>query len=172
MNLILTYPVVVKVQRPNIEKIIATDLAAIRTVGGWIKRYPPIRKRANIPGLITEFTRVLYEEIDYLAEGKNAEIFAANFSNDPGVLVPKVIWTHTTKRVLTLEDVRAIKITDYDEITAAGISRSEVAGRLLNTYLKQIFEDGFFHADPHPGNLFVKPLDKTDDGSSEQRNGC
>jgi predicted unusual protein kinase regulating ubiquinone biosynthesis (AarF/ABC1/UbiB family) len=163
----LTYQVVVKIQRPNIERIITTDLAAIRTVGGWIKRYPPIRKRANIPALIAEFTRVLYEEIDYLAEGKNAEIFAANFINDPGVLVPKVIWTHTTKRVLTLEDVRAIKITDYDEITAAGVSRSEVAGRLLNTYLKQIFEDGFFHADPHPGNLFVEPLDEADDGSSD-----
>jgi predicted unusual protein kinase regulating ubiquinone biosynthesis (AarF/ABC1/UbiB family) len=162
----ISYPVVVKIQRPNIERIIETDLAAIRTVGGWIKRYPPIRKRANIPGLITEFTRVLYEEIDYLAEGKNAEVFAANFNNDPGVLVPKVIWTHTTKRVLTLEDVRAIKITDYDEITAAGISRSEVAARLLTTYLKQIFEDGFFHADPHPGNLFVKPIHKIDDGLS------
>jgi predicted unusual protein kinase regulating ubiquinone biosynthesis (AarF/ABC1/UbiB family) len=165
-NSILTYSVVVKVQRPNIEKIIATDLAAIKTVGGWIKRYPPIRKRANIPGLIAEFTRILYEEIDYLAEGKNAEIFAANFSNDPGVLVPKVVWTHTTKRVLTLQDVRAIKITDYDAITAAGISRSEVSTRLLDTYLKQIFEDGFFHADPHPGNLFVKPLESSGDGAS------
>jgi predicted unusual protein kinase regulating ubiquinone biosynthesis (AarF/ABC1/UbiB family) len=153
----ITYPVVVKIQRPKIELIIATDLAAIKTVGGWIKRYPPIRKRANIPSLIAEFTRVLYEEIDYLAEGRNAETFAANFSNDPRVLVPKVIWTHTTKRVLTLQDVRGIKITDYDEITAAGISKSDVAVRLLNTYLKQIFEDGFFHADPHPGNLFVKP---------------
>jgi predicted unusual protein kinase regulating ubiquinone biosynthesis (AarF/ABC1/UbiB family) len=165
----LTYPVVVKIQRPDIERIITTDLAAIRTVGGWIKRYPPIRKRANIPSLIAEFTRVLYEEIDYLAEGKNAEIFAANFINDPGVLVPKVIWTHTTKRVLTLEDVRAIKITDYDEITAAGVSRSEVAGRLLNTYFKQIFEDGFFHADPHPGNLFVKPLDEVIGGSLDRK---
>jgi predicted unusual protein kinase regulating ubiquinone biosynthesis (AarF/ABC1/UbiB family) len=154
----ITYPVVVKIQRPKIETIIATDLAAIQTVGGWIKRYPPIRKRANIPGLIAEFKRVLYEEIDYLAEGRNAETFAANFSNDPGVLVPKVIWTHTTKRILTLQDVRGIKITDYDEITAAGINKSEVAARLLNTYLKQIFEDGFFHADPHPGNLFIKPI--------------
>ena len=156
------YSVVVKIQRPNIEQIIATDLAAIQTAGGWIKRYRPIRKRANIPGLLAEFTRVLYEEIDYLAEGKNAEIFAANFIDVPDVRVPKVIWTHTTKRVLTLEDVRGIKITDYDKITAAGISKSDVAGRLINTYLKQIFEDGFFHADPHPGNLFVKPIESID----------
>ncbi len=153
------YPVVVKVQRPDIEKIISTDLAAIRTAGGWVKRYPPIRKRANIPGLISEFTRVLYEEIDYLTEGKHAEIFATNFNGVAGVLVPKVLWSHTTKRVLTLEDVRAIKITDYDAITEAGINKTEVASRLIDTYMKQIFEDGFFHADPHPGNLFVKPLE-------------
>lgn len=165
----IAYPVVVKIQRPNIEQIIATDLAAIRTVGGWVKRYPPIRKRVNIPGLIAEFTRTLYEEIDYLAEGRNAETFATNFINDPQVLVPKIIWTHTTKRVLTLEDVRGIKITDYDAITAAGIDKSQVASRLLNTYLKQIFEDGFFHADPHPGNLFVKPVEDASEESGEKK---
>ncbi len=165
----ITYSVVVKIQRPNIENIIATDLAAIKTVGGWIKRYPPIRKRANIPGLIAEFTRVLFEEIDYLAEGRNAETFAANFSNDAGVLVPKVIWTHTTKRVLTLQDVRGIKITDYDAITAAGINKAEVAARLLNTYLKQIFEDGFFHADPHPGNLFLRFINDPNDPTSSNK---
>src|SRR4030066_791028 len=157
VNQAIEYPVVVKIQRPGIEKIIATDLAAIRTVGGWIKRYPPINKRVNIPGLIAEFSRTLYEEIDYLAEGRNAETFAINFNDHSGVLVPKVIGSQTTKRVLTLQDVRGIKITEYDEITAAGIDRAEVAARLLDTYLKQIFEDGFFHADPHPGNLFVMP---------------
>ena len=161
------YPVVVKVQRPEIETIIATDLAAIRTVGNWVKRYPPIRKRANIPGLITEFTRTLYEEIDYLAEGKNAETFAANFRNVTGVLVPKVIWTHTTKCVLTLQDVRGIKISDYDQIAAAGIDKSAVAARLIDTYMKQIFEDGFFHADPHPGNLFVKAIENPGDSNAE-----
>jgi predicted unusual protein kinase regulating ubiquinone biosynthesis (AarF/ABC1/UbiB family) len=160
-NQLIDYSVVVKIQRPGIEKIIATDLAAIRTVGGWIKRYPPIRKRANIPGLIAEFTRTLYEEIDYLAEGRNAETFAINFCDHPGVLVPKVVWSHTTKRVLTLQDVRGIKITEYDDITTAGINKAEVAARLLDTYLKQIFEDGFFHADPHPGNLFVMPIIKS-----------
>ncbi|MEE8389558.1 MAG: AarF/UbiB family protein [Anaerolineae bacterium] len=156
--------VVVKVQRPNIETIIATDLAALRTVGNWLYRYPPIRKRANVPMLLAEFTRILYEEIDYLAEGQNAETFAANFADHPGVLVPRVVWTHTTRRVLALEDVYGIKITDYDAITAAGIDRAEVARRLFDTYLQQIFDDGFFHADPHPGNLFVDP------GDNEGRN--
>lgn len=149
--------VVVKVQRPNIEKILDTDLAALRTVGNWLHRYRPISQRADIPALLDEFTRILYEEIDYLAEGKNAETFAANFIHRPGVRVPAVIWPYTTKRVLTLEDVQAIKITEYEQITAAGIDRAEVAERLFQTYLQQIFEDGFFHADPHPGNLFVSP---------------
>ncbi|MEW5868676.1 MAG: AarF/UbiB family protein [Chloroflexota bacterium] len=150
--------VVVKVQRPNIERIIATDLAALRTVGKWLNRYPPIRRRADVPALLAEFSRILYQEVDYLAEGRNAETFAANFSGQPNVRVPEVIWTHTNRRALTLENVLAIKITDYDAISEAGISRAEVASRLLDTYLKQIFEDGFFHADPHPGNLFVNPL--------------
>lgn len=149
--------VVVKIQRPNIGMIIATDLAALRTVGRWLRRYRPISLRVNINALLDEFTRTLYEEIDYLAEGHNAETFAANFKDNLFVRVPRVIWTHTTQRVLTLENVGAIKITDYEAITAAGIDRGEVARRLLKTYLKQIFEDGFFHADPHPGNLFISP---------------
>jgi predicted unusual protein kinase regulating ubiquinone biosynthesis (AarF/ABC1/UbiB family) len=152
------YNVVVKVLRPDIERVIATDLAALRTVGAWLNRYRPIRKRADVPVLLEEFAKVVYEEIDYLSEGRNAEIFAENFKDYPGVRVPGVYWTHTTRRALTLENVFAIKITDYQAITDAGISCAAVASRLLDTYLKQIFEDGFFHADPHPGNLFVHPL--------------
>ena len=149
--------VVIKVQRPNIEALIATDLAALDTVGKWLHRWPPVRRRANLPNLLVEFTRVLYEELDYLAEGRNAETFAAHLDKSREVRVPRVIWSHTTKHVLTLEDVFAIKITDYQSISAAGIDRAEVAQRLFRTYLQQIFRDGFFHADPHPGNLFVSP---------------
>lgn len=151
-------PVVVKIQRPDIETIITIDLKALRTVGAWLKRYRPLRRRANVDALLDEFSRTLYQEIDYLTEGKNAETFAGNFTNFPGIRVPEVVWTHTTRRALTLENVWAIKITDYAAIEAAGIDRAEVASRLLKTYLKQIFEDGFFHADPHPGNLFVDPV--------------
>ena len=147
--------VVVKIQRPNIQQIIDTDLAALRTVGEWLRRYPPIRRRADVPALIAEFAGILAEEVDYLAEGRNAELFAENFRGNPGIRVPCVIWSHTTKRALTLENVLAIKITDYEAISNSGISRAKVASRLLDTYMKQIFEDGFFHADPHPGNLFV-----------------
>lgn len=150
--------VVVKIQRPNIPQIVDTDLAALRVVSRWANYYPPIHKRANVPALLEEFSRSLYEEIDYLHEGSSAETFAKNFVERPGVCVPRVFWSHTTRRVLTLEEIEAIKITDYARIEAAGIPRAEVAKRLLNTYLQQIFEDRFFHADPHPGNLFVLPL--------------
>jgi predicted unusual protein kinase regulating ubiquinone biosynthesis (AarF/ABC1/UbiB family) len=155
--------VVIKVQRPNIETLIAIDLAALRAVGVWLNRWPPISRRANIPSLLAEFTRVLYEELDYLAEGRNAETFAANLAKRGGLRIPRVYWSHTTRRVLTLEDVFAIKITDYPALEKAGIDRSIVAQRLFHAYLQQIFQDGFFHADPHPGNLFVAP---------EEGSGC
>ena len=150
--------IVVKAQRPNIQTIVATDFAALRTVANWLDRFPPLRQRANLPVLLDEFTRILDGELDYLAEGRNAETFAENFKDQPEIRVPRVVWTHTTKRVLALEDVYAIKITDCAAIDAAGISRAEVADRLIDTYLQQIFEDGFFQADPHPGNLFVEPV--------------
>jgi predicted unusual protein kinase regulating ubiquinone biosynthesis (AarF/ABC1/UbiB family) len=158
--------VIVKVQRPDIPQVVQTDLAALRIVSGWVDRYPPVRKHANVPGLMEEFSRSLHEEIDYLNEGKNAETFAANFKDRPGVRVPFVVWSHTTRRVLTLEYIEAIKVTDYAAIDAAGIDRVEVAERLLDTYLKQIFEDRFFHADPHPGNLFVLPLFPSEEGGA------
>ena len=155
--------VVVKVQRPHIHEIVDVDLEAIRTVGRWLMRWKKIKKHINIPGLIEEFSRTTYEEMDYLHEGKNAEIFAENFKDDPKIRVPKIIWSHTTERVLTLEDVSSIKITDYAAIEAAGIDRAAVADRLVDTYFTQIFEDGFFHADPHPGNLFILPTPTPDD---------
>jgi predicted unusual protein kinase regulating ubiquinone biosynthesis (AarF/ABC1/UbiB family) len=152
-------PVVVKVQRPGIEALIGVDLAAVRAVARWVGRYPPIRRRMNLLALLDEFAHTLYEELDYLAEARNAETFAANFAWDPLIYIPAPYWTHTTRRVLALEDVDSIKIVDFAAIEAAGIARSAVAQRLFRAYLKQIFYDGFFHADPHPGNLFVHPLD-------------
>ncbi|MBN8656307.1 MAG: AarF/ABC1/UbiB kinase family protein [Anaerolineae bacterium] len=162
--------VVVKILRPNIEQIVEVDMSAIRVVGGWLKRYKPVSDRVDVSAIVEEFAAVLNAELDYLSEGKNAETFAANFKDDENVHVPRVVWNRTTRRALTLEDVTSIKITDYDAITEAGISRAKVADRLLATYLKQIFEDGFFHADPHPGNLFILPLnEKEEDGSTKFR---
>jgi predicted unusual protein kinase regulating ubiquinone biosynthesis (AarF/ABC1/UbiB family) len=160
--------VVVKVQRPDIQRIIETDLAAMRTVGKWLQRYKPIRRRMHLPSLLDEFTQISLDEIDYLKEGRNAERFAENFKDEPDVCIPHVFWNHTTKRVLTLEDVLAIKITEYAAIKAAGIDPGQVARRLIDTYLKQFFEDGFFHADPHPGNLFVYPVPEEIDAGENQ----
>jgi len=153
--------VVVKVQRPGIAAIVAIDLSALKRVGGWMMRYRPIREHADIPALLREFSATVREEIDYKQEAENAETFFENFKDDKYVNVPRVVRSLSTLRVLTLEDVFAIKITDFEAITAAGIDRGEVARKLLDVYLEQIFEDGFFHADPHPGNLFVTPLPPT-----------
>ncbi len=154
--------VVVKIQRPFIDQLIDVDFSALRRVGGWLMRYAPIRKRVDVRALIEELETTVHREIEYLSEGKNAETFSANFKEQEHIHVPRVVWSRTTQRVLTLEDVFAIKVTNYDEITAAGIDRAEVAEVLSDTYLKQIFEDGFFHADPHPGNLFVTPIPASD----------
>lgn len=162
--------VVVKVQRPFIEQIVEVDLSALRRVGGWLQKYKPISDRADVRELIEEFASTTRAEIDYLAEGRNAETFSANFKDNTGVHVPKVVWSLTTRCVLTLENVFAIRLGDYDAITSAGIDRGDVAVRLLDAYMQQIFEDGFFHADPHPGNLFVTPLESKDaDGKCEWR---
>jgi predicted unusual protein kinase regulating ubiquinone biosynthesis (AarF/ABC1/UbiB family) len=103
------------------------------------------------------FSTTLWEEVDYLAEAGNAARFQHMYREDERVRIPAVYIEHTTMDVLTLEDVYFIKITDYPEIEAAGVDRAEVAERLFRTYLRQIFVEGFFHADPHPGNLFVEP---------------
>ncbi|MEW5989415.1 MAG: AarF/ABC1/UbiB kinase family protein, partial [Chloroflexota bacterium] len=150
--------VVVKVQRPDIVAIVQTDLAVLRLVARWVAHYRPIRRRADVPALMEEFARTLWEELDYVAEASNAERFAEMFATDEGVLIPAVYRAHSTGRILVLEDVGGIKITDVETMRAAGVEPKEVATRLLDTYFQQIFQEGFFHADPHPGNLFVRPL--------------
>lgn len=150
--------VIVKVQRPGIALIVETDLAAVRTVLYWIRNYPPLRRRADVIRLLDEFSRTLYEELDYVREAENASRFAENFAATPDVIVPRPYRSLCTRRILTLQDVEAIKITDFAALAAAGVDRQQVAARLLDVYLKQVFEDGFFHADPHPGNLFVHPV--------------
>ena len=153
--------VVVKIQRPGIGDLVDIDFAALRRFGGWLQHYRPLRKRVDVLALIKELSDTVHREIDYRAEGKNAETFRANFADRKRIRVPRVVWSRTTGRVLTLENVYAIKITDYEAIRLAGISCSTVASALFDTYLKQIFDDRFFHADPHPGNLFVSPVAAT-----------
>lgn len=150
--------VVVKVQRPGIREIVYTDLAALRIVAAVANRFRFIRRRADTRALVEEFGRVLLEEISYRHEARNAQRFAQMFKDDLGVYIPAIYTEHSTDSVLTIEDVTSIKINDYAALEAAGISRRAVAKRLMDTYMKQVFEERFFHADPHPGNLFVYPL--------------
>jgi predicted unusual protein kinase regulating ubiquinone biosynthesis (AarF/ABC1/UbiB family) len=150
--------VVVKVQRPRIRRTCYTDLAALKVVAWVAMRFRFISRRADAIALTEEFGRVLLEELSYLHEARNALVFGDFFRKDLGVYIPAIYVEHTTDRVLTLEDVSSIKINDYAAMDAAGISRKEVAVRLMDTYLRQVFELFFFHADPHPGNLFVYPL--------------
>jgi len=156
--------VVVKVQRPGIEDVVAVDLAALRRVAGWLSRVRLIAERADTRALVEEFATTSLAEIDYLNEACNAERFADDFGDDPRVEAPVVVWDRTALRVLTLSDVTAIKITDVAALEAAGIDREAVASELARVTFQQIFVAGFFHADPHPGNIFVTPAARdTDD---------
>ncbi|MGK0742753.1 ABC1 kinase family protein [Leucobacter sp. Z1108] len=149
--------VVIKVQRPGIDEIVEVDLAALRKVGGWLSRVRLVSSRVDMPALVEEFAVTSLEEIDYLHEAQNAERFATNFAGDSRVGVPAIVWERSTRRVLTLEDVTAIKITDGDALRAAGIDPAEVAHVFASVMFDQLFTHGFFHADPHPGNVFVTP---------------
>jgi predicted unusual protein kinase regulating ubiquinone biosynthesis (AarF/ABC1/UbiB family) len=156
---------VVKVQRPGIEEIVAVDLSALRRVAGWLSRVRIVSQHVDLPELVEEFATTSMQEIDYLHEAASAERFAANFAGDDRVAVPEVAWERTTRRVLTLSDVGAIKINDVASLRAAGIVPAEVAGVFATVMFDQLFVDGFFHADPHPGNIFVTPL-PTPDGET------
>jgi predicted unusual protein kinase regulating ubiquinone biosynthesis (AarF/ABC1/UbiB family) len=149
--------VVVKIQRPGIEQIVEVDLAALRRIGRWLSKVRLVYTRADAPALVEEFAATSLEEIDYLHEAANAERFAADFGDDPRIAAPVVIWERSALRTLTLSDVTAIKITDVEALRAAGIDPAEVAQELARATFQQIFVAGFFHADPHPGNIFVTP---------------
>ncbi len=149
---------VVKVQRPGIEVIVDVDLKALRRVADWLSRVRFVSNRVDLPGLVEEFATTSLEEIDYVNEAQNAERFAASFAGDPRVAAPEVVWERTTRRVLTLADVTAIKINDRAALIAAGIDPKAVATQFATVMFDQLFRDGYFHADPHPGNIFVTPV--------------
>ncbi len=155
--------VVVKVQRPGIREVCYTDLAAMRVVANFAMRFRFISRRSDAVALVEEFGRVFLEELSYKHEAYNATRFADMFKDDLGVYIPQVYFDYSTDMVLTMEDVTSIKLTDFAALEAAGINRKTVAKRLMDTYLPQVFQHYFFHADPHPGNLFVYPLPVEDE---------
>ncbi len=149
---------VIKVQRPGIDDIVRIDLAALRRIGGWLTHVRLVSDRVDAPALVEEFAETSLEEIDYLHEARSSARFQEMFAADERVAVPEIVWGRSTRRVLTLEDVTAIKITDHTGLLAAGIDPVEVAPVFAAVMFDQLFAGGFFHADPHPGNVFVTPV--------------
>ncbi len=147
--------VAVKVMRPGIEEMVETDLFILMGLAKFAEKHIKESRFFNPVGFIDEFSRVMRQEIYYIHEAQNADRFYSNFAGSTTVRIPKVYWKYTTKRVLTQEFLEGIKISDIAKIEASGLDRKKVSTDLANAYLKMIFEDGFYHADPHPGNILV-----------------
>src|SRR5688572_10579696 len=149
--------VAVKVQRPNLEATVKGDLEILKKVANFAERFPQLNENADWTGMLREFNQTIHEEMDYFAEGRNAERFRESFRNWSNVHVPTIYWDATTSKVLTMEFIHGTKVVDLEEQERLNISPAKVNRLLIKTYLKQLLEDGFFHADPHPGNLLVMP---------------
>ncbi|MDB9537480.1 AarF/ABC1/UbiB kinase family protein [Dolichospermum planctonicum CS-1226] len=147
--------VAVKVQRPNLRPLLTKDLYLMRWVASWLAPWLPLNLGHDLTLIVDEFGTKLFEEIDYINEGRNAEKFAHNFRNDPQVKVPGIHWNYTSNHVLTLEWINGFKLTDTQNIQAVGLDPEAIIQIGVTTGLQQLLEHGFFHADPHPGNLFA-----------------
>lgn len=149
---------IVKVLRPGIHVMVETDLNVMSRICRWLRIFKFVRERMDLDVLLSEFTRTTRCELDLEQEKQNLLRFAADFSGDDQVYIPEIFENFCRPSVLTLENVAYIKITDIAALQAAGVEPSVVAARLYETYMHQIFVTNFVHVDPHPGNLFVRPL--------------
>ena len=148
--------VVVKVRRPGVVEQVAVDLELLNRLAEVASRRSSIARRYDPVGLAREFGATLQAELDYLREGRNADLVAASFAEDGRVHVPRVLWDLTRDGVITEERIRGIKIDDLSALVAAGLDRAKIARTLADAYLSMVFEHRFFHADPHPGNVFAE----------------
>lgn len=149
-------PVIVKVQRPGVVAQVEQDLAILVGMAAWAETHTVLGRDYNLSALVEEFGYTLRNELDYRREAHNVDRFSRNFAGDPGIYIPQVYWEFTTDRVLTIEQVDGIKISDIEAMDEAGIDRSALAENSVRLMLREVFEFGFFHADPHPGNFFVR----------------
>lgn len=149
--------VAVKVQRPNVQEIMEKDIWILRDLAGLLERYVPESKAFDPVAIIDEVWKSARQETDFAFEARNLEVFARNFAGDERLVLPVVFWEMTTARVLTLSFIDGIKISSRDKILAAGIDPVELTRVGGEIAAKQIFEHGYFHADPHPGNMFALP---------------
>lgn len=148
--------VVVKVRRPGVVEQVNEDLEILKELAATASRHLEFTEQHDFAGLVEEFSQTLRSELDYIREGHSAERFAQNFADDPHIHVPRVFWSLTTARVLTLERIRGVKINDLEKLDQQGTDRRRLARYAANCVLKMVCEDGFFHADPHPGNFFIE----------------
>ena len=153
--------IVVKIQRPYIRELILSDLKAMYYVADILNKRVPEVRNFDPRGLVKMFEDSIIKELDFIHESINLQRFTNNYKKDPyyhsEIYLPKVYQEFTTDRILTLEYIKGIKISDYEKLEQGGFDRKIIATRLINTFFKQVFEHGFFHADPHPGNVFVLP---------------
>ncbi|GAC1463940.1 MAG: AarF/ABC1/UbiB kinase family protein [Ktedonobacteraceae bacterium] len=156
--------VAVKIQRPNTDQLVKMDLSTLKFVIRIINFFVDTKGFIDLMGIYREFKRTTYEEIDYAAEAANAKRFKEMFKDDPTIYIPRMHDQYITPHMLVLEWIDGIKVNDYTALEALGISRLEVAKRTVSAYFYQFFVEGFFHADPHPGNIFVKKGETTADG--------
>ena len=147
--------VVVKVQRPGLTKLFTIDLAILKKITYYFQNHPSWGRGRDWIGIYNECYKILWLETEYLKEGRNADTFRRNFRNRNWVKVPRVYWRYTASRVLTLEYLPGIKINNYKELEALRLERKILARLNAEAYLYQILKDGFFHADPHPGNIAI-----------------
>lgn len=148
--------VIVKIRKPGVIEQVAEDLDILRHLAASAGQNLDASQPYDLPGIIEEIADTLMAEMDYIREGHNAEHFAKFFQGDSSVHIPKVFWEYTTSQVIVLERIRGIGILDLPKIDAAGFDRKELAERSVNIWVKMVFEDTVYHADPHPGNLFIE----------------
>jgi ubiquinone biosynthesis protein len=149
--------VAVKIQRPNITSVIETDLEILQDLAVLAEHRLEWAARYQIRDMVDEFSKSLRAELDFTMEGRNAEKISRQFRNDPFIHIPKVFWEYSTKKVLTLEYVDGVKLNEPDKLMKNGYNPKRLAERLANAMFQQIFNNGFFHGDPHPGNVLALP---------------
>jgi predicted unusual protein kinase regulating ubiquinone biosynthesis (AarF/ABC1/UbiB family) len=149
--------VVVKIQRPGLKHLFDLDLKTLQRLVSFCDRFLPWTRRYNLRAIFQEFSSILYQEIDYVREALNADRFRHNFRNHPRIQVPRVYPKHTTPKVITMDYMPGVKISDRQSLEACGINVKEINQLGICCYLKQLLQDGFFQADPHPGNMAVSP---------------
>lgn len=149
--------VAVKIQRPGIKATIEADISILQDLANWVEKYIPESELYNPTGIVNEFAKTIRAELDFVREGRNIDRFRTYFKNDPTIYLPKVYWQYTTSSILTMEFINGVKVSEVNFASRPDLDPKIIALNGAKATLKMIFDLGFFHADPHPGNIFILP---------------